>query len=549
MNPEPQDADDPFRLARFDPPSIDELNRLIPDYEFISFIDRGGMGAVYQAKQKALDRMVAVKMLPPALGSRRVFVDRFKREARILARLSHRHIVSLYDYGEVPGGGSIFYAMEYVKGTNLRHLMRKGDMSPRQMLSIVTQICDALQYAHHKNVIHRDVKPANILIDEQGNVKVADFGLAKKLGLDADKQGLTSASDALGTPDYIAPEAMTRDQHVDHRADIYSLGVMLYEMLTGSVPRGLGWDPPSRAAGADARLDAVVSKALQANPKKRFQQVSEVTRALEGVLKTGPIKQADRGPFSRVDAGAATLPYAHLPAPGPLPPAHRRVKAWGGGVIALFMLVASGKMAMDGTLMQFFAPGPTPTPFLPESPALPPVNPREAQRSLAEWVINHGGMINISLTDDAAGLAAQAGRPMGDKADIREIASLPKGDFEVWRVSAAQCDFFNDDDMAELIRHCERVDTVNNLNLHGTQISPSSLALLIKLAPHLTHLRLTSTSAFTEESVHFLKACTNLTHLFITTSASDPMNLDVAEDMRLVQKMQEFLPNCRIAVE
>ncbi|WP_075089864.1 serine/threonine-protein kinase [Verrucomicrobium spinosum] len=315
MNLDLQDADDPFRLGRFEPPPIEELNGLIPDFEFVSLIDRGGMGAVYQARQKALGRMVAVKLLPPALRNRRVFAERFLREARILAKLSHRHIVSIYDYGEIPGGGSMFYAMEYVKGTNLRHLMRKGEMTPRQMLTIVTQICDALQYSHHKGVIHRDVKPANILIDEQGNVKVADFGLAKKLGLDADGQGLTSASDALGTPDYIAPEAMTRDQHVDHRADIYSLGVMLYEMLTGSVPRGVGWDPPSRAAGADARLDGVVRKALQTNPNRRFQQVSDVTRALEGVLKTGPIKQADRGPFSRVDAGAVTRPYSHLLAP------------------------------------------------------------------------------------------------------------------------------------------------------------------------------------------------------------------------------------------
>lgn len=548
MNLEPQDADDPFRLGRFEPPSVEELNQLIPDYEFVSLIDRGGMGAVYQAKQKALGRMVAVKMLPPALRNRRVFAERFHREARILAKLSHRHIVSIYDYGEIPGGGSMFYAMEYVKGTNLRHLMRKGDMSSRQMLTIVTQICDALQYSHHKGVIHRDVKPANILIDEQGNVKVADFGLAKKLGLDADGQGLTSASDALGTPDYIAPEAMTRDQQVDHRADIYSLGVMLYEMLTGSVPRGLGWDPPSRAAGADSRLDVVVSTALQTNPNKRYQQVSDVSRALQGMLNNGPIKQATPGASAKVDAGAVTKPYSHLPAPGALPPAHRRVKAWGGGVIALFMLIASGKMAMDGTLMQFFAPGPTPMPFQPEDPARPPVSPQEAQRALAEWVISRGGMINVTPSSKIS-LTAPADRPMGDKADIRDFESIPKDEFEVWRVSVADCDQFNDEDLAGLVKHCEAAGTVNNLNLHGSHITPSSLALLIKLAPQLTHLRLTNTAAFTEDSVHFLKACTNLTHLFVTTSASDPMNLDVADDLRLVQKMQEFLPNCRITVE
>lgn len=528
---------------------MEELNRLIPDYEFLTLIDRGGMGAVYQAKQKALDRMVAVKLLPPALRNRRVFAERFHREARILAKLSHRHIVSIYDYGEIPGGGSMFYAMEYVKGTNLRHLMRRGDMPSRQMLTIVTQICDALQYSHHKGVIHRDVKPANILIDEKGNVKVADFGLAKKFGLDADGQGLTSASDALGTPDYIAPEAMTRDQQVDHRADIYSLGVMLYEMLTGSVPRGLGWDPPSRAVGADARLDVVVSTALQTNPNKRYQQVSDVSRALEGMLNNGPIKPGTPGTPAEADAGAVTQPYSHLPAPGPLPPAHRRAKAWGGGVIALFMLIASGKMAMDGTLMQFFAPGPTPTPFLPEDPALPPPRKQDPQRSLAEWVIRHGGMINVTLASSNVPLGTPPDRPMGDKADIRDFESIPKGSFEVWRVSVAHCDQFTDEDLAGLVKHCEEAGTVNNLNLHGAQIAPSSLALLIKLAPHLTHLRLTNTAAFTEESISFLKSCTNLTHLFVTTAESDPMNLDVADDMRLVQKMQQLLPSCRITVE
>lgn len=519
MNQEPQDADDLFQLGKFDPPSVEELNRQIPGYEFITFIDRGGMGAVYQARHKALDRMVAVKMLPPALRNRRVFAERFEREAKILAKLNHPHIVAIYDYGESPGG-SMYYAMEYVKGTNLRQLMRRGGLNARQLLPIVTQVCEALQYAHGNGVVHRDVKPANILIDEAGTVKVADFGLAKKLGLDPEGHTLTSASDALGTPDYIAPEAMSHNREVDHRADIYSLGVMLYEMLTGQVPKG-AWELPSRAAGADTRLDAVVSKALQNNPEKRYQHVSDVTRALQGVLQNGPPQ-----------TGSPALPNAL-----PLPPARRRIRTWGGGVLLFLALAASGYVARDHMLPDAPPAAPAQTP-----PPPPPSASEDAQRKLALWVFDHNGMINVMLP-------LQSDRLMGDSADIRDASQLPQGKFIIWRISMAESPLFTDEDLAGLVRMCEAADTVSNLNLHGAQIAPASLALVIKLAPTLTHLRLTNTTAFSAESLPFLAACKNLTHLYLTTAESDPMILDVAEDMRLVQKLQELLPECRITVE
>ena len=264
------------------PPPIRELDERIPAYEFLEFLDRGGMGAVYKARQRSLDRIVAVKILPKSLHHRRAFTERFSREARALALLNHPHIVSVYDFGEMPEGG-LFYVMEYVKGTNLRHLLKHGRAEPRQLLGIAMQVCEALQFAHLHGVVHRDVKPANVLLNERGHVKVADFGLAKVIG-PSTSAGLTGASDALGTPDYMAPEAATREHQVDHRADIYSLGVMLYEMLTGHVPKG-AWEPPSRTAGTDARLDEVISRALQPDPVNRFQSIGEMTQVMKQLVQ------------------------------------------------------------------------------------------------------------------------------------------------------------------------------------------------------------------------------------------------------------------------
>jgi serine/threonine protein kinase len=522
MKQEPQNGDDFFQAGRFQPPTVEELNEWIPDYEFLEFIDRGGMGAVYQARQKALNRVVAVKLLPPALQGRRAFSARFLREARALAKLSHRNIVAIYDYGEIPDR-CLYYAMEYVKGTNLRQLMRREELNSRQMLTIITQICEALQYAHERKVVHRDVKPANVLIDERGIAKVADFGLAKILGSTPDGQGLTAPSDALGTPDYMAPETFIRDHDVDHRADIYSLGVMLYEMLTGHVPKG-AWEPPSRAAGADVRLDIVVSRALQANPVKRYQSVSEVSRVLEGLLEVGAAQPSVR----EVE---------------PLPPVsrHRPMWVWSAGLLMVLLCFGGGAVLIQRDLP--FSGGGAVVPAEPVAPDLGPVvSPESKQRVLARWVLSYGGMINITQP-------LQADRLMGDTADIRDPEQLPEGGFTVWRVSMADAASFNDEDLAGLVKLCEDADTVSNLNLHGAQIEPSSLALLIKLAPTLTHLRLTDTGAFTEESMHYLKACNNLTQLFVTTGESDPLELDVADDIRLVQKMQALLPQCRITVE
>lgn len=201
------------------PPSLAELDVLIPAYQFVQFIDSGGMGAVYKAVQKSLNRIVAIKLLPSCHKERDGFVERFRREAEALAKLNHSHIISVYDFGET-SDGQMYYAMEFVDGMDLYHLLRRDPPSPKRLLEILLHVGSAIQYAHDHNIVHRDIKPANILINEQGDVKVADFGLAKILG--PQTIDVTATGTALGTPDYIAPEATEHGVVIDHRVDIYS---------------------------------------------------------------------------------------------------------------------------------------------------------------------------------------------------------------------------------------------------------------------------------------------------------------------------------------
>lgn len=228
----------------FVPLEPSELARLFPQLEVLELIGHGGMGAVYKARQPKLDRLVAVKVLPRETAGDPAFAERFAREARALARLSHPHIVPVYDFGEA---GELFcFIMEYVDGVNLREMIRGQKLSPAEALAIVPQICEALQYAHDEGFVHRDIKPENILIDKRGRVKIADFGLAKLLFPAADDYTLTRPQQVMGTPQYMAPEQIETPLQVDHRADIYSLDVVFYEMLTGELPLGRFETPSQR---------------------------------------------------------------------------------------------------------------------------------------------------------------------------------------------------------------------------------------------------------------------------------------------------------------
>jgi hypothetical protein len=181
--------------------------------------------------------------------------------------------------------------MEFVDGASLRQLLDARKLSPQEALAIVPQICDALQYAHNAGVVHRDIKPENILLDKNGPVKIADFGLAKLMGRDPKDLALTGTGQVMGTPHYMAPEQLEHPQEVDHRADIYSLGVVFYQMLTGELPIGR-FAPPSTKVQIDVRLDEVVLRALEKEPDRRYQQVSEVKTRVETIVQTSPAAAA-----------------------------------------------------------------------------------------------------------------------------------------------------------------------------------------------------------------------------------------------------------------
>ena len=276
------------------------------------------MGAVYKARQRGLDRLVALKILPPQGASDPAFTERFSREARALAKLNHPNIVTVHDFGEIvtdhgsgETGGLYFFIMEYVDGANLRQLLQAKNLTPAEAMKIVPPICEALQYAHDEGIVHRDIKPENILVDKKGRVKIADFGLAKLLGRKAEMYTLTGPWQVMGTPHYMAPEQMERPLAVDHRADIYSLGVVLYEMLTGELPLGR-FLPPSQKVQIDVRLDEIVLKTLEKEPERRYQHVSEVKTQVESIYGTSPAVLRMYGYEYRSKTTLFGLPLIHI---------------------------------------------------------------------------------------------------------------------------------------------------------------------------------------------------------------------------------------------
>ena len=300
---------------------VEEVARSFPALEIIELAGHGGMGAVYKVRQRQFDRFAALKFLFPEKQSSPQFAGRFEGEARMLAALSHPNIVTVYDFGKVDG--RFYLLMEFVDGLTLRQLFRARRLSPAEAVGIVPKICDALQYAHDQGVIHRDIKPENILIDKSGQVKIADFGIAKMLHLPGNVS-LTGTMDVVGTPLYMAPEQIENPQLVDSRADIYSLGVVFYEMLTGELPLGK-FQPPSQKLETDPRLDEVVIHALEKEPDRRYQQVGQMKADVEKIAQTMPPPEEagpkpDVAPPSRPARPAALVAAAQAAARAALLP-------------------------------------------------------------------------------------------------------------------------------------------------------------------------------------------------------------------------------------
>jgi len=259
---------------------------MLPQFQVECLIGRGGMGAVYRGIQSSLERPVAIKLLPPAIEQQdTAFAERFKNEAKLMGRMNHPAIVSVYDFGHT-SNGQLYFVMEYVDGTDVQRMIaREGRLPPEHALAVTAHLCDALGYAHKHGIVHRDIKPSNVLIDAEGRVKVADFGLAK-ITTNGQNSGLTQTGMAMGTPDYVAPETLMFGSDVDGRADLYAVGVMLYQMLTGDIPRGVFRMPSQKFRSIDPRFDAIVRRALEHDRDERYQSSLEIRRDLDVILTT-----------------------------------------------------------------------------------------------------------------------------------------------------------------------------------------------------------------------------------------------------------------------
>lgn len=273
-----QSAPSAPRSRGANPPASEELAGHFPGLQIVGLLGQGGMGAVYLARQPKLERDVALKILHPDLATDPEFAERFFREARVLAKLNHPNVVAVFDVDQA--GPYLYLLMEYVEGATLRDLMQGGRIDPAEALRMVPQICEAIQYAHDRGVVHRDIKPENILLNEEGAVKIADFGLAKLAGPVRDS--LTSTRARMGTAHYMAPEQSRSTATVDHRADIYSLGVTFYEMLTGHLPT-VDYQPPSSKADVGSAVDRIVGRSLKTMPDERYQQAAEMKVDVERI--------------------------------------------------------------------------------------------------------------------------------------------------------------------------------------------------------------------------------------------------------------------------
>lgn len=257
-------------------PSAEQL--LIPGFELFEVIGKGGMGKVYRARQVSLNRSVAIKVLNEDLAKHKSFIKRFEKETASLAAMNHPNISAIIDRGH--HANAWYFVMEYIDGPSLRQKINAGKMDMVSLLDTFGVLCSAMAHAHRRGVIHRDLKPENILFTKDGVLKVVDFGLANILD-DQRRWELTRTKVSMGTVNYMAPEQRRDAKHVDHRADIYSLGVMMYELLAGELPLGR-FDPPSKhRSEVSSRLDKLALKMLDFEEDRRPQKVDFVIATLD----------------------------------------------------------------------------------------------------------------------------------------------------------------------------------------------------------------------------------------------------------------------------
>jgi len=295
-------AEDESNPTEFVAPTLEELEPLFPAYELEAFIAQGGMGAVYKARQKSLDRSVAIKILPREFGDDPQFRSSFEAEAKAMARLNHPNLISVYDFGDIDG--MLFIVMEFVHGKALYYSAHNRAIDPAVALEMVSTISRGLAHAHQGGIIHRDIKPANILLDADAKPKIGDFGLAHPVGR-GDEEGLV-----FGTPGYTAPEIFQNGAEVDQRSDIFSVGALLYELLCGRHPEA---NSHSMTTGIDPRIDNILKKATNANPNLRYSDVGNLADDLDDLIPklggpqfaTTPVASPILNPSSNVVLGSS----------------------------------------------------------------------------------------------------------------------------------------------------------------------------------------------------------------------------------------------------
>lgn len=311
------DSDNP---GIFQAPEMEEVSLLFPTYDVHGLIACGGMGAVYQATQRSLDRCVAIKILPRAFSKDGAFRVSFEAEAKAMAKLNHPNLIGVYDFGEA--GGMLYIIMEYVAGKSLFHSAKGSSVEPAEAIRIVSEVCAGLEHAHSHGILHRDIKPGNILLDAHISPKIGDFGLARPF-----ESKIEEGEQIFGTPGYTAPEVLEPPFSFDQRADVFSVGVMLHELLTGKLPDD-DPRPASQLCSCNPRLDAVIRRATHPDPAARYSSASEFNAEL-GKIASSPARAIITG------ASAAGRAYS--------PPKRLKSSSSGYGFpVLLLVLIAAG---------------------------------------------------------------------------------------------------------------------------------------------------------------------------------------------------------------
>ncbi len=390
---------DPSQHPTFAAPDPATLSSLFPGYDIECLIATGGMGAVYRAVQRSLDRVVAIKILPREFGADPTFRESFEAEAKAMAKLNHPNLIGVFDFGEVDG--MLFIIMEFVSGGSLYHHAYGHAMDGMIAAQMVSAVCDGLSHAHEHGILHRDIKPANILLDNQTRPKIGDFGLARVIG----KQ-VEAGETVYGTPHYTAPEVVSHPGSVDARADIFSIGVMLHELLTGKLP-ATDPRPPSAISGCDMRFDAIVKRATNPLPNLRYLNAASMAKDLKGVLEAlnAAKARASVAPGANRPGARASSPAPYHVAPSPAanrpvrrPPATSVQSKKGGssGVIVVVLILiaaAAGYVVMK----KLSPPAPKTSPGSPttaESMGLDITKPPETKPKPKDVKPNDSGSIS-----------------------------------------------------------------------------------------------------------------------------------------------------------